>query len=53
MISLALLSADSNITDLLQRQIAMLCFAADGMDLSSCTFLWWAPKDVRVMQQSA
>jgi len=28
-------------------------FVADSMGLSSFKFLWWAPKDMCVMQQSA
>ena len=37
---------------LLETAILGYIFSADNMDLSSFKFLWWAPKDMCVMQQS-
>ena len=38
---------------LLETAILGYISVADSMGLSSFTFLWWAPKDMCVMQQSA
>ena len=38
---------------LLEIAIPGYIFVADSMGLSSFKFLWWAPKDMCVMQQSA
>jgi len=38
---------------LLETAIPGYIFIADGISLSLFKFLWWAPKDMCVMQQSA
>ena len=35
------------------RVIGLYIFVADSMGLSSFKFSWWAPKDARVLKQSA